>query len=590
MRLADYVIDRLRQEGTTNFYLVTGRGSIFLSDALARRTDVRAVAMHNEQSVGYAAVADSIATGGLGACIVSTGCGSTNAISGVLCAWQDQIPTVFISGQHLLHETTHHNPSTMRTYGEQESDIVALVSPITKYAVMVQKASDIKTIMDTAIRESLSGRPGPVWIDIPLDLQSAQINPEASEPDPVAPEDTVDDFREVFADINAATRPVLLLGSSSSRATLREKVIAFAEKFDLPIVYDASAVDVVPWSHPLHVGSVGAMGCSRAGAMSLQNSDVLIALGSHMRSTVTGEDPSSFAREARIIRVDVDGTQVRRDRISLYREIDVPVEKFLDIALKIDESMTHKAWVKKCRHWKTSLPGLVRSTPESNIIDLYDLAEVLGDTMPENGILVTDSGLTELIVPTNVHFGPNHSSVHPYSQGAMGFALPAAVGASVATQRPVVAAIGDGSVMMNLQELEVIRHHNLNIKVIITNNDAYAVIRKRQKDLFRGRTIGTDPSNGVSCPDYSRIAGAFGLQYASIRHKDDLVTTLRRELRAVEPAIIEVFTDQEQEYVRTSRATLSSRKSVIRPLEDQFPFLNRELLRNEMVIEPLNLE
>lgn len=590
MRIADYVVERMFSAGVRNVYLVTGRGSIYLSDALARRTDMQAVSMHNEQSVGYAAVADAAVRDGIGACILSTGCGSTNAISGVLTAWQDEIPVLFVSGQHLLHETTYHTGSTARTFGEQESDIISLVKPITKFATMLENPDDIKSVMDEAILAATSGRRGPVWVDIPLDLQSAQVDPPASDSNSGFTMASNSPVKRVCSEIALASRPVVLIGAEANRPSLRKAVTQFLENVDAPIVYDASAVDVVSWDHTLHVGSVGAMGCSRAGSFALQNADYVLILGSALRSTVTGEDTTSFARNARVVRVDRDRTQIREGKPRIDEHIDLPVEEFLSGVEHSTSTSRHGEWIAKCAHWKRTLPGLLDRPADKATIDLYDLAEVLGDAMSSDAVLVTDSGLTELILPTNVHFRENQQCVHPYSQGAMGFALPASIGVACATGRPVVSAIGDGSVMMNLQEFQVIRHHTLNIKTVITNNDAYAVIRKRQKDLFRGRTIGTDATNGVSCPDYSQIAGAFGLTYRAIARVDSLLEELKMALSEPGPAVVEVFTDTNQDYVRTSRATLASRRSVVRPLEDQFPFLDRDVIRDQMIVEPFNLE
>lgn len=589
MRVADYVVDRLVTEGISNVYLVTGRGSIYLSDALARRKDLSAVCMHHEQSAGYAAVAEAAVTGRLASCFLSTGCGSTNAISAVLTAWQDEVPTIFVSGQNLLEETTRHTPVSLRTFGEQETDIIALVQPITKYAIMLEDAADIEDVMDSAIAAAFEGRKGPVWLDIPLDLQSAQVNPAPRERH-VTATGTVSGSDRVVGLLAAAQRPVILVGQGATRIESRDGLLALAEMTDTPVVYEASAVDVVPWDHRLHVGSVGAMGCSRAGNFALANADVVLALGSTLRSTLTGEDPTSFARAAKVVVVDTDRTQLRPNAPHIEEFIECRVADFLAGISPTGAAVDHGDWVSTCSRWKQTLPGLLSRPEDADIIDLYDLAAEIGPAMPSDATLVTDSGLTELIVPANTRFRDGQQCVHPFSQGAMGFALPAAVGVAFATGRPTVAAIGDGSVMMNLQELQVIRHHNLNVKVIITNNDAYAVIRKRQKDLFRGRTIGTDLSNGVSCPDFSSVAAGFGIPYVRIESRAVLATSLAAALGTPGPAVIEVMTDPEQDYVRTSRAISASRKSIIRPLEDQAPFLDRSVIQAEMIIEPHNAE
>lgn len=590
MRLADFITAQLCDQGLKNVYLVTGRGSIYLSDALARREDIQAISMHHEQSAGYAAVAEATLTDELSACFVSTGCGSTNAISAVLTAWQDEIPVIFISGQNSLHETTRYTKCELRTFGEQEADIVAMVKPITKFAAMLDDPKDIERLMSEAIIAATSGRRGPVWLDIPLDLQSAQINPATvSHLD----EEIDKDCEEANSAINFlenCERPIILLGPGSTRRNCRDEILKFAHKFNVPIVYDAGAVDVVPWEDPLHVGSVGAMGCSRAGNFALQNSDLVLVLGSSLRSTLTGEDPASFAREAKVIHVDIDKTQLRVEKPHVDLHISISIENFLRATNSIEPTKNNLEWIRTCGNWKRELPNLVDQDENSEVIDLHYLAAELGPAMASNSVLVTDSGLTELILPTNIRFRQDQRCIHPFSQGAMGYALPAAVGAALGSSRPIVVAVGDGSIMMNIQELQTIYHHKLNIKIIITNNDAYAVIRKRQADLFRGRTIGTDSSNGVSCPNYENVAAGFGIPYSKIQTRNELITSLSKYLSGDGPGIIEVFTDPNQDYLRTGRVQLKSRKSVIRPLEDQIPYLERNFFESQMVIPTHNAE
>lgn len=590
MRLADFITAQLCEQGLTNVYLVTGRGSIYLSDALARREDIQAISMHHEQSAGYAAVAEATLTDQLAACFVSTGCGSTNAISAVLTAWQDEIPVIFISGQNSLHETTRHTKCELRTFGEQEADIVAMVKPITKFAAMLEDPKDIERLMSEAITAATTGRRGPVWLDIPLDLQSAQINPSQVAHSDEETQEYCHEVNGVIGLFENSERPVILLGPGSTRRVCREKVLEFAHKFNVPIVYDAGAVDVVPWEDPLHVGSVGAMGCSRAGNFALQNADLVLVLGSSLRSTLTGEDTASFARVAKVIHIDIDDTQLRVQKPHIDLHVSVSIENFLCATNSIEATKNNEAWVQTCTNWKKALPNLINQDENSEVIDLHQLAFVLGPAMAFNSVLVTDSGLTELILPTNIHFRPQQRCIHPFSQGAMGYALPAAVGAALGSSQPIVVAVGDGSIMMNLQELQTIYHHNLNIKIIITNNNAYAVIRKRQIDLFRGRTIGTDPSNGVSCPNYENVAAAFGIPYSKIQKRTEIKPNLAKYLNEDGPGIIEIFTDPDQDYLRTGRVQLMSRKLVIRPLEDQIPYLERSFFNSQMVVPTHNAE
>jgi acetolactate synthase-1/2/3 large subunit len=397
MRVADYIVERLANEGISNIYLVTGRGSIYLSDALARRKDLNTISMHHEQSAGYAAIAEAAVTGRIGSCFLSTGCGSTNAVSAVLSAWQDEVPAIFVSGNNLLEETTRHTSGSLRTFGEQE----------------------------TAISTAYERRMGPVWLDIPLDLQSAQVNPAPRERQMHAPIRSTDDVVSVLGRLDSAERPVILIGQGANSPSIREAVREFVSQVQVPVVYEAASVDVIPWSDPLHVGSVGAMGCSRAGSFALQNADFVLALGSTLRSTLTGEDPSSFCRAAEFVLVDSDRTQLRPNHPHVETHVDMAVADFLASVAGATTTGSHREWTAKCRHWKENLRSLPSRDTGDEMIDLHDLAEAIGGAMPHDAVLVTDSGLTELIVPTNTRFAPAQQCVHPFSQGAMGYALPA---------------------------------------------------------------------------------------------------------------------------------------------------------------------
>lgn len=596
IRLADYVMQKLAQFGVSNIYTVTGRGSLYLTDALAKETRLNAICMHHEQAAGYAAVAEASLSGRLAVCLTSTGCGATNAISAVLSAWQDEVPVLFISGQNTLSETTHHNKTLIRTFGEQETDIVALVNPITKASVMLERAEDIANVLTSALQAAMMRRRGPVWLDIPLDLQSSQIEmPRIAESGTT---DMTGDSKEaantLVTSIRSSSRPVILLGAGINHDQAERDVRGFAERYAIPVVYEASAVDVLPATSPSHIGSVGAMGCSRAGNLTIQNADLVIVLGSHLRASTVGDDATSFAREAKVLHFDVDPTQLRPNSPEIAYHGTCNLRQLLIAADELLKIPPFVGWTQHCRKWKAEMPShppIESREPTANGLDLYEVVEALGKTSFSNdAVFVTDSGLIELILPTNIELTDEQRVIHPISQGAMGFALPAAVGVSVSSGRQTIVVVGDGSIMMNLQELQTISHNGLPILVIVINNDAYAVIRRRQKELFRTRTIGTDSTNGLSCPNFRSVASAFGFEY---RHVGD-VAHLRVELddlaEASKPTLLEIMCRPDQDYVRMARALNSKGKSVARPLEDQYPFLDRAFLRAQMIVNPLNLE
>lgn len=594
MRVADYIMGRLAGAGARHVFQVTGRGALFLNDALAKHPDLAPVSLHHEQSCAFAAVGYAEQTGGLGACLVSTGCAATNTLTGVLSAWQDGIPCVFISGQNILRETSRHTGIPLRTYGQQEADIVALVTPITKYAHMLTRPEDIVPVMDQALRLAQSGRKGPVWLDIPLDLQSALIDPEAisgrAPPAGVeAPAPQPEDVARIAQSLRDARRPVVLIGRGVRAAGAEKRLVEFIERWHLPLTYAASAPDLYGTAHRLSVGSVGAMGCSRAGNFALQNADFVLVLGSRLTSLTTGPDFGKFARAARIAVVDLDRVEHSKAGIRIDHFIEADLAAFLEALDRQEAQAADPAWVDKCLHWKALFNGVEPEFASPDVVDLYQLADRLGELLPRPSTLVTDSGLAEVILPTNVRFAPGVNCIHPTSQGAMGFALPAAIGAQHAKAQPVVAVIGDGSIMMNLQELESIRYQGLPIKVIVINNNVYSIIRRRQRDLFRKRTIGTDPENGVSCPDFAKVADCFGLHYLRIENVAQLDQGLAAMLAHPGPVLCEIMGRADQGYIEIGQARSAvDRRLTRRPLEDQEPFLSRELFLAEMIIEPID--
>ena len=593
VRIADYIMKRLVDAGVSHVFQVTGRGSLFLSDALAKTTSLKAVSLHHEQSCAFAAVAYAEKRRGLGACLVSTGCASTNAITGVLSAWQDGIPCFFISGQNILRETTRHTGIALRTYGQQEADVISLVSPITKFAHMLTNPQEIGEVMDKALEAALTGRKGPVWLDVPLDLQSALIDPDtlvhAALSAVTAPSVTDEIVTSVARDLCNAHRPVVLIGrgirSAGAEALLRQLV----ECWNIPVTFAASAPDSYGAANRLSIGSVGALGCSRAGNFAVQNADYVLVLGSRLTALTTGSDYCKFARSAQVTVVDIDPVEHSKEGIRIDRLVSVDLHLFLETLLQQPVKSVSHAWVEKCLHWKDLFARVETDFVSTDVVDLYQLADRLSDLMPDRATLVTDSGLAEVILPSNLRFKEGMDCVHPASQGAMGFALPAAIGAQYATDGTVLAVIGDGSVMMNLQELESIRYHRLPIKLIVINNNVYSIIRRRQRGLFRKRTIGTDPDNGVSCPDFSKVAQCFGLHYQRIKTVDFLDEGLKALFIYPGPVLCEVMGREDQGYIEVGQTRSSAdRRLVRRPLEDQEPFLPREIFLREMIIDPID--
>ncbi|MBD65277.1 MAG: thiamine pyrophosphate-binding protein [Halobacteriovoraceae bacterium] len=592
MRIADFLMQRLHEHGVGHVFTVTGRGSLFLNDALAAHKEIDAVCNHHEQAAAYAAVAYAETKDSLGACMVSTGCASTNAITGALNAWQDGIPCIFISGQNKLKETSRYTGVPIRTYGQQETDLIPMVESITKYAVMITDPKRAVYEIDKAFHLAQEGRKGPVWIDIPLDVQNMRIRPEECEQ--FIPESieilkpSKSDIEYLKNALNEAERPTVIIGSGVRSADAIQDLEKFVTKYKIPLTYSASSPDTYGSSNELSIGSVGAMGCSRAASFAVQNSDLLLVIGCRMSSMTAGEF-CKFARAARVIVVDIDEVEHSKEGVAIDKLILSDAREFLQTMNEPSEvKQANPEWIDKCLHWKEVFPNCEEGFKQEKKVDLYHLAEAMSEVFPANGSLVTDSGLIEVILPPNMKFKPGQRSIHPASQGSMGSALPSIIGTHFGADRSVVCVVGDGSIMMNLQELETISYNKIPAKIFVISNNVYAVIRKRQKDLFGSRTIGTDPENGVSCPDFRDVAATFKLNYAKIENAKNLTEDLDKVLKMDGPVLCEVMGLEDQRYIHCSYTKNAKRRVVQRPIEDQSPFLDRELFLSEMIIEPID--
>ncbi len=593
MRVADYVVKRIEDCGVSTVFMITGRGLLYLTDAVVANKSIQAVSMHNEQALSYAAYAYSEQSENIGVCMVSTGCAATNAITGVMCAWQDNVPMIVISGQNMLDETTYHTGSRIRTYGQQENNIISIVKPITKYAVMVENKNDIAAVMDKAIYEAIHGRKGPVWVDIPLDIQSAIIEEDELKRYELEPEeDLLPDTNLVAELLRKAQRPVVLVGGGIRKAGAVKELTQFIEKLRIPLVYNLAAADIYSDQNELSIGAVGSMGGTRAGNFTIQNADLVLSIGCRLNTMLTGIPQKYFAREAKIVCVDIDDAELNEYGFADATLIRADAKAFI-VSLCQSHAATFeekKEWVKTCVHWKSIFSKNIFIREGNEKIDLYEVAEALGALVSDKYTIIADAGIEELVIPGSTCPPDGCRIIHPFSQGAMGFAIPAIVGAYFAGASNIVCVVGDGSIMMNIQELETIRYLGISAKIIVINNGGYAVIKQRQEELFRKRTIGTDDSNGVGISDFGRISICFGLAYIKISGICELQDKTGELLSTEEPTICEIICREDQPFLKNSYAMSKNRRLLRRSLEDQYPFLDRQIIKNEMLIEPAEFE
>ena len=592
-RVADYVMRYLKEIGVSHIFMVNGRGVLFLTDAAARAAEISTISTYHEQGASYAAMAYAQASGGLSACLVSTGCAASNAVTAALCAFQDNVPMIFISGQHMLHETTHYTGLPIRTYGSQEADIIRMVKPVTKYAAMLMHADDVACVLEEAASFAMAGRQGPVWIDIPLDVQNMRVDAEqlkhyeASADEPEETHSLV--ITQIADELHAAKRPLLLLGGGVRSAKAETLVRALVERVHIPVVFTPAGADAYGSAHALSIGAIGAIGGSRAGNFALQNADCILAIGTKLCSQITGGGAEKFAPHARITIVDIDEVEHQKKGVAFERFIHMDARLFLEAFLVQDLHETNAAWQEKCRHWKqifhVSEEYFVKDLNAENRIDLYSFADALNTCLPDDATVITDAGFEELIIPSTIAFRESQRCLFPAAQGAMGYAVPAILGAYYAGRQEIITAVGDGSVMMNAQELPLIAAHGIPAKIFVINNNMYAVIRKRQRDLFRTRTIGNDPSDGLPAPNFAALAAFAGFAYARVERYDELGGTLGEVLASDRPVLCEVMCTPDQKYLHRSYAVGAGRRLEHRPLEDLAPFMEREMLAREMCTE-----
>ena len=595
IRVADFIAEYIYKLGVHDVFMVSGGGMMFLSDGLAQKTGFNVICPHHEQAAAMAAVGYAKYHNSFGVAYVTTGCGGTNAITGLLDAWQDNIPCLFISGQCKRKETVRNSGLPLRQFGVQEVDIVAVVQPLTKYAEMVNDPSKIAWHLDRAVYLARSGRPGPVWLDIPMDVQGTLIDETALERfDPASEsmdfqlDPSPDAMATVAELLRTSQRPIIVAGQGIRLAEAIPLLKVFVETSGIPVVASRLGIDMLPSAHPLFIGRIGNKG-DRAGNFSVQNADLVLVLGSRLSVSSTGHEYQTFAREAKIVIVDIDPVEHSKNTVRVDCFINADAKRFLNQITK-SGLPDYSAWSEKCLAWKNRWPVCLPEYAASERVNLYYFVDCLTRSMKDNATVVADAGSAFYVVSQAAQFNGNQRYITSGGQADMGFTLPAAIGACVASgNREVLAITGDGSFQMNIQELQTIVHNHLPIKLFVWNNDGYLSIRASQSKFFEGRFIGTDSTSGLSFPDTSKIAGAYGIPFFRINNSDELPNMLGSILSTEGPAIIEVMCIRDQEIVPTVSSWKKADGTMVsRPLEDMYPFLDREEFRSEMIIKPLD--
>ncbi len=593
MRVVDYLIAEIYKAGAKHVFFVPGTGCMFLTDGLARNAEIEAISVHHEQAAGMAAISYAKYNNELGACVVTTGCGGTNAITPLLDAWQDSVPCIFISGQANRNQTVRNSSVPLRQMGRQEADIVALTEHITKYSVMLNNPEQVVYEVGKAIYMAKEGRKGPSWIDVPLDIQNSMIDPDTQEQfEPersrICTEMDDDDRVKILEALKAAERPVVLAGNGIRLAGAIDVFEEFVEKYQIPVTYSRLGHDLIETDKDLSIGMVGMLGASRAGNFALQNSDLILCIGCRLSIDTTGYEYHKFAREAKIMVIDIDEIEHSKNTVTIDYFIHADAKKFFEAMNELSVPKQWDTWTKKCLHWKNCFPTCIEEYKQGEKINMYYFTEALSQVLPPNATVVSDAGNAFFTVSPIIHIKKGQRSITSGCQAEMGYALPAAIGISYASEGMVIAINGDGSVMMNLQELETLAYTQRNVKVCIMNNNGYSSIRHLQNNAFRGREIGCDSTSGISFTDFELLSRAFKIPYMRIEGSDNLPEKVNNLLMQEGPVICEVICIEEQPFIGVSATFNSKKRYVNRPLEDQSPWLDRKVFLNEMIVKPID--
>lgn len=594
-RVADYVARRLVEAGVTHVFMVTGGGAMHLNDALGNCPGLTPVFCHHEQACAMAADAYHRVTGRMAAVNVTTGPGGINALNGVFGAWVDSLAMFVVSGQVKRQTLVASTGLPLRQLGDQEADVIAMARGITKYAVLVDRPEEIRCHVDRALRLATTGRPGPVWLDIPVDVQAAHVDPASIPPAAMEPDlpryrtrDLEGRMAGLAGQLAAARRPVIYAGSGVRLSGQYERFLDLVTRWRIPVVTDFNSNDLVPTDHPVFVGGGGSLG-TRAGNFAVQNADLVVSLGCRLGIRQVSYNWENFAPRARRVMIDVDEAELDKPTLDLHEKIHADLADALPLldAATRDWDPRHDEWLAWCRERVRRYPVVLptyrsRETP----VNPYCFVERLFEVLREGEIVVCADGTACVTTFQAAHYRPGQRVFHNSGCASMGWELPAAVGTAVA--RPdldrVVCLAGDGSIMLNIQELQTIVGMRLPVKIFVLNNSGYHSIRQTQNAFFAGRIVGCGTDSGLSFPDFSRVAYAFGLPFARCDRHADLSESIARTLESAGPAMCEIVLDLDQQFApKLSSRKLPDGSMVAASLEDMAPFLPREELRGNMI-------
>ena len=582
VKLSDYIANRLKEHyNVEHFFLVTGGGAMHLNDSLGR--SIPYTCNHNEQACAFAAEGYARVNQKLAVVNVTTGPGGLNCLNGLFGQWTDSVPVLYISGQVKTRTMAGTFPEIpLRQLGDQEVDIISVVKPLTKYAVTITNPNEIKYHLDRAIYEATTGRFGPVWLNIPIDVQSAVID-EADLIDYCAPEQKKYEFsvEEIVEKIKSAKRPLIVAGHGIRLSNQIETFKNIVNTLKIPFVTTLNGFDVISTNNPYYIGRIGSIG-QRAGNFALQNADLVLCLGTRNNIRQVSYNWENFAKSAYKIIVDIDKAELDKPLVVPDLKVNSDLSVFLPELYENIKSFepNFSDWYNFCRGLKEkySFENHPEVPQKGEMIEPYYFTHILSKFLSESDIVVLANASPTICSFQNMLIKEGQRVITNSGNASMGFALPASIGAFYqAKNRNVICIEGDGSIMMNLQELQTVVHNKLPLKIFIMNNSGYSSIKQSQKNFFGGHLVGSDCNSGVSVPDFQKIATAFGIKVKEITSSKTLEKDLKEVLESSECILCEIKTDINYSFLPKLSAKCLPDGSMISPsLEDMYPFLDRD--------------
>ncbi len=584
--VSDYIANFLQEKKVKQVFLLSGGGMMHLLDAISRSQEVGYVCNHHEQASAMAAEAYARKSGHLGVCYATSGPGATNIITGLVGAWQDSAPVLFITGQSKLSQTIRHTGlHGLRQFGTFEVDILPIVSSITKYAAFLDDPTMIKFHLEKAYALATTGRPGPVLIDIPVDIQGALIETDeligytADLPALSIPDDDV--IEKIIERLSSAKRPLILVGHGIRMANAAELFDQVVRQYNIPVVTTPLAKDIIEYNSPLFVGHPGMKG-DRAGNFAVQCADVILSIGCSLHVLTTGYELDQFAPDAYKIQIEIDEHVLAREQLNVNEKIQCDVNVFLLAMKRLAANKPickSNEWHARCQQWKHELA--VQNEPHeksSTEINLYEFIHAINSFSKGDETIVADAGSAFYVVGQALHVKKGQRVIISGALGTMGYALPAATGACMADpSHQVICITGDGSLQTNIHELATFCYHQLNVKLFVLNNSGYVSIRNTQKNFFNDHVAGVGATSGVSFPDLEGLTKAYGLPHVLIESPTQLSSMIKKVLCLDGPVVCEVLCSKEQAIIPTvTSQKLASGKMVSKPLHDMYPFMDEK--------------